>query len=224
MNELELNRHRANLLSTARTMLNDEYQKKRGEEYTKWQHESNHLWISKGIMLPYPTKFGYPTEEEVVAKALQLYNAQNNTAPQPAATGNPLPDTSTDMTSSVSARLAEVSRNVKPVVLPEVSSVSPWVQYMAPEPAAEIATLDPVPEEPVAELPEIISAPALDLPPLVIIEPEIEDVDAKEEPEQTLEQIEEARQSSNLRNLLAQFITIAKGLDAKAQKDEGTPI
>ena len=38
------------------------------------------------------------------------------------------------------------------------------------------------------------------------------------------EVIEQAKSNSRLRGLLAQFITMAKGLDAKAQKDEGTPI
>ena len=45
-----------------------------------------------------------------------------------------------------------------------------------------------------------------------------------EEPMTEEEVIEEARRNSNLRMLLAKFITMAKGLDAKARKDEGTPI
>lgn len=199
MNQLEINRQRAQLLTTARNMLNEEYQRQRSDQYTKWQAESNHLWISKGIMLPYPSSFGYPTEEEVVAKALELYNAQNNNKP----TGVELPKTDESMTSSVTAKLMEVSNNVKPVVLPEVPDVTPWEQYLTPEPIEE----------------EVI------LPEPIIEEPQVEDVVAKEdEPELTEEQIEEAKSNSKLRSLLAQFITMAKGLDAKAKKDEGTPI
>lgn len=207
MNEVEIQRQRAQLLTTARNLLNEEYQKKRSEQFTKWQTESNHLWISKGIILPYPSSFGYPTEEEVVAKALELYNAQNNI--KPATSVVELPKTEDGMTSSVTAKLMEVSLSVKPVVLPEVPDVTPWEQYLAPEPITE-----PVVEEVV--LPEPIEEPEL----------VVEDVVTKEElePELTEEQIEEVKSNSRLRGLLAQFITMAKNLDAKAKKDEGTPI
>lgn len=211
MNEIEIQRQRAQLLTKARSLLNEEYQKQRSEQFTKWQSESNHLWVSKGIILPYPSAFGYPTEEEVVAKALQLYNAQNNI--KPASTGVDLPKTDESMTSSVTARLMEVSQNVRPVVLPEVPDITPWEQYLTP--AEEVKPPEPVVEEVI--LPE----------PIVEPEPQVEDVVAKEEeqePELTEEQIEEVKSNSRLRGLLAQFITMAKGLDAKAQKDEGTPI
>ena len=211
MNEVEIQRQRAQLLTKARSLLNEEYQKQRSEQFTKWQSESNHLWVSKGIILPYPSAFGYPTEEEVVAKALQLYNAQNNI--KPASTEVDLPKTDESMTSSVTARLMEVSQNVRPVVLPEVPDITPWEQYLTP--AEEVKPPEPVVEEVI--LPELIVEP----------EPQVEDVDVKEpepepEPELTEEQIEEVKSNSRLRGLLAQFITMAKGLDAKAQKDEGT--
>lgn len=204
MNQVEINRQRAHLLTTARNLLNEEYQKKRSEQYTKWQSESNHLWISKGIMLPYPSSFGYPTEEEVVARALELYNAQNNKQ----STGVELPKTDESMTSSVTAKLMEVSHNVRQVEMPEVPEITPWQQYLTPSQEEE-----PVVEE--ITLPEPIEEP----------EPVVEDVTAKDEPELTEEQrIEEERSNSRLRSLLAQFITMAKSLDAKAQKDEGTAI
>lgn len=208
MKELEIQRQRAQLLTSARALLNEEYQKKRSEQYTKWQSESNHLWISKGIMLPYPSSFGYPTEEEVVAKALELYNAQNKTNN----TGVKLPKTDESMTASVTERLMEVSKDVKPVVFPEVPEQTPWEQYLAP---ATVLETKPVEEEIV--LPE----------PVIEPEPVVEDVVTKEEelePELTEEQIEEVKSNSRLRGLLAQFITMAKNLDAKAKKDEGTPI
>jgi hypothetical protein len=114
------------------------------------------------------------------------------------------------MTSSVTAKLMEASQPAKQVVLPDVPDVTPWEQYLAPAPLVES-----IPEEPV--LPE----------PIVESDTDVEDVDIKEdepEPELTEEQIEEVKSNSRLRGLLAQFITMAKGLDAKAKKDEGTPI
>ena len=205
MNQLELNRQRAQLLTTARKLLNEEYQKQRSEQYTKWQSESNHLWISKGIMLPYPSSFGYPTEEEVVARALELYNTQNN---KPVSnTGVELPKTDESMTSSVTAKLMEVSHNIRPVVMPEVPDVTPWEQYLVPEPVKQP---EPIVEEPVIE--DVVAKE-----PELIVEEEVAEPELTEE-----QQIEEAKSNSKLRSLLAQFITMAKGLDAKAQKDEGT--
>lgn len=236
MTELEINRQRAQLLAKARASLNEEYLKNRTNEYEMWQAESSRMWISQGILLPCPNKFTYPSEEAVVARALELYNKQVPIQTL-AVSAVQLPETSVEMTSSVSARLAEVSQKFKPVVLPEVSTISPWEQYLTP--AAE----QPVELEPVAA--------TIDIPlPEQVIEPEpiVEDVVAKEEPiieEQVVEEetgivqeleqaIEEAleensetgdkKETSNLRKLLAQFVTIAKGLDTKAKKDEGTPI
>jgi len=88
-----------------------------------------------------------------------------------------------------------------------VPEQTPWEQYLTPE-------LEPVVETPVIPLPEPVEEP----------DPQVEDVAAKDEPELTEEQIEEVKSNSRLRGLLAQFITMAKGLDAKAKKDEGTPI
>jgi len=228
MNELEINRQRAQLLVKARALLNEEYLKNRANEYEQWQADSNRMWISQGILLPCPNKFTYPTEEAVVAKALELYNKQ---APvqTPTASAVPLPETSVEMTSSVSARLAEVSQKFKPVVLPEVPSITPWEQHLG--------TKIEQPAEP-----EPVAAP-IDIPlpePVVEVEPLVEDVVAKEEIEPSMEEqeveeevdepmteeevIEEAKRNSNLRMLLAKFITMAKSLDAKAKKDEGTEI
>jgi len=215
MNELEINRQRAQLLVKARALLNEEYLKNRTTEYEQWQADSNRMWISQGILLPCPNKFVYPTEEAVVARALELYNQQNpvNTTASKAVE---LPKTEVDLTSSVSAKLAEVSQKFTPVVLPEVPSITPWEHYLSP-------TVEP---EPVATI--------IDIPlpePVVEPEPIVEDIVAKDEVEEESDEpmteeevIEEAKRNSNLRILLAKFITMAKGLDAKAKKDEGTPI
>jgi hypothetical protein len=226
MTELEINRQRAQLLAKARASLNEEYLKNRTNEYEMWQAESNRMWISQGILLPCPNKFTYPTEEAVVARALELYNQQT---PVQAPVVSKLPETSVEMTSSVSARLAEVSQKFKPVVLPEVPSITPWEQHLGTK------------TEQLAE-PEPVAAP-IDIPlpeSVVEVEPLVEDVVAKEEIEPSIEEleleeevdepmteeevIEEAKRNSNLRMLLAKFITMAKSLDAKAKKDEGTAI
>jgi hypothetical protein len=204
MNESEINKQRAQLLVKARVLLNEEYLKNRTDEYEKWQADSNRMWISQGILLPCPSKFAYPTEDEIVVKALELYNKQNPTTTPV----SQLPKTDIEMTSSVTAKLVEVSQNIAPVALPEVPATTPWEQYLAPveekpaEPEYE-QVVEPVKAEPVVEYD--------------IVEEE------QEEPMTEEEKVEEARRNSNLRMLLAKFITMAKELDAKNQKDEGTP-
>lgn len=205
MNESEINKQRAQLLVKARVLLNEEYLKNRTDEYEKWQADSNRMWISQGILLPCPSKFAYPTEEEIVVKALELYNKQNPTTTPV----SQLPKTGVEMTSSVTAKLVEASQNFKPVPLPEVPSTTPWEQYLAPVEA-------PVEEKPMEpEYEQVIE-------PEPVVEYDIVE-EEQEEPMTEEEKVEEARRNSNLRMLLAKFITMAKELDAKNQKDEGTP-
>jgi hypothetical protein len=251
MNELETNKQRANLLAQARVLLNEEYQQRRAEQYSKWQLESNHLWVTKGILLPYPSSFGYPTEEEVVKKALELYNKQNGIQTDSTIQ---LPATDDSMTASVTAKLNQVSQNVKPVTLPPVPQTTPWEQYIAPQPAPEEPKaeepkaeepkaeesapiqniIQPAAESPAAAIEEIFSKPALEFPPLLETKPEDESTEEEtkelstaEELEQVIEEVlekesdtEDKKQSSTLRALLAQFVTLAKKLDADKNNKE----
>jgi len=213
MNELETNRQRANLLAQARILLNDEYQRQRAEQYSKWQVESNHLWVTKGILLPYPSSFGYPTEEEVVKKALELYNKQNGIQTDSA---TPLPETDDSMTASVTAKLNQISQNVKPVQLPQVPQSTPWEQYTAPTPIEEPTT---VPET-------VVETESVSEPESVAAKEEHEEISTAEELEQAIEEVLEKeepgdkKQTSTLRTLLAQFVTIAKKLDADKNNEE----
>jgi hypothetical protein len=167
MINLTENNKRLEFLRQARILVNEEYLKKRNEDMAKWQKDCEVMWISKGILLPYPSSMQYPAEEQVVAKALLLFqedDAKNVKAPV-------------------------VDQIIEPIQIPAVSA--PILYPPLPEPVVE-----PEPE--------------------VIPEPVVEQT--KEEKE------EEARQTSYLRSLLAQFVTMAKELDSKAEKDEGTPV
>jgi hypothetical protein len=236
MNDLEINKQRASLLAQARTLLNDECQQRRAEQYSKWQTESNHLWVTKGILLPYPSSFGYPTEDEVVKKALELYNKQQGIKTD---TATPLPKTDVSMTSSVSAKLNEVSQNVKPSIAPQVPQLTPWEQYLTPLPSpAEPKAEEPAPiiESVAAPSADILSKPVLEFPELVEVksEPapvkdeveETNEISVSKELEQAIEEVLEKedsvdkKQTSTLRTLLAQFVTIAKKLDADKDKEE----
>jgi hypothetical protein len=74
-------RRRLELLKLARHLINDEYLKQRADAYTKWTTDSDHAWKTQGVKLPFPPVPAMPSEADVVARALQLYNHVNNTLP-----------------------------------------------------------------------------------------------------------------------------------------------
>lgn len=74
MNELDKNKKLAEILKLARLSLNDEFINKYAEAHQAWQVACNQAWITKGMLLPYSNKFVYPTEQEIVAKAVEIYN------------------------------------------------------------------------------------------------------------------------------------------------------
>jgi len=184
MINLTENSRRLEFLRQARILINEEYLKKRNEDMAKWQKDCEVMWISKGIMLPYPSSLQYPTEEQIVARALILFQEDE--------AKNPKPPTIDPLTTPPAIAVIPVPVPRYPP-LPEPVP-SPIVE---PEPIVE-PVVEPIPE------PEPIVEPVVEL--------------TKEEKE------EEARQTSYLRSLLAQFVTMAKELDAKAEKDEGTPV
>jgi hypothetical protein len=72
------------ILKLARMQLNDEYMKKHSAAHTAWLTSARTAWNTSGVLLPFTTKFVYPSEEEVVARGVEIYNtltAKTATAP-----------------------------------------------------------------------------------------------------------------------------------------------
>lgn len=67
---------RAELLKIARQLLNKDYINRRAQQHQLWIANSETSWKATRSLLPYPLGTLYPTEEEVVAKALELYNSE----------------------------------------------------------------------------------------------------------------------------------------------------
>ncbi len=131
------------LLRNARLLMNKEYIGKRAEQHKQWIVTSEASWRTAGVLLPYPTGELYPSEAEVVAKALELYNLSNNIKP---ITNVPLP-IQTDQPPSVTAQLEEVYNTTVPRVISEVApAASPWVDYLAPELKSTIQPVELAPE------------------------------------------------------------------------------
>jgi len=65
------------LLKMARQLLNEEYINRRAEDHNAWLAKCDEAWRTRRVKLPYPPFAPYPTEEQIVAKALTLYNFIN---------------------------------------------------------------------------------------------------------------------------------------------------
>lgn len=67
-----LTSQRLQLLKMAQEMLFHEYIDKKAQLHNQWSAESDVAWRTRGVRLPYPTFPPYPTQGEIVAKALEL--------------------------------------------------------------------------------------------------------------------------------------------------------
>ncbi len=88
MDDFEKIKQRFELLKMARELLNDEYINKRAEDHNKWVAENEENWRTKHRSLPYPPFTEYPTDEEIVRTASNLYNfiygqSPGNIGPEP---------------------------------------------------------------------------------------------------------------------------------------------
>jgi hypothetical protein len=63
------------MLRLARASLNEEFLKKQTEAYQQWYISSNQTWKTTGTLLPPASvKLVYPTEQDIVQRALEIYN------------------------------------------------------------------------------------------------------------------------------------------------------
>jgi hypothetical protein len=143
-------RRRMEMLKLARHLLNEDYLKQRAAAYTQWTTDSDHAWKTRGVKLPFPPVPAMPSEADVVARALQLYNHVNAQAapasPAPAAApavSTPQPEVATVAATSVPAAEPEPVIEPEPMAEPEPEPTPEPV--VAPEPTPE-PTPEPIPE------------------------------------------------------------------------------
>lgn len=74
MEDADKIKQRFELLKMARELLNEDYINRRAEDHNKWVAENDELWRTKRRNLPYPPFAQYPTDDEIVKAALNLYN------------------------------------------------------------------------------------------------------------------------------------------------------
>lgn len=165
-------RKRAELLKIARQLLNKEYISRRAQQHQLWITNSEASWKTSRALLPYPAGILYPSEEEVVSKALELYNnstkSQPSVLPLPEVPPTTIENVNPDITAVVTAELQAASA---PISVPIDTTISsPWVDYLQPSITPVEVTSPTEPEtkeeiivEPV-EVIEVISEPSQGTP------------------------------------------------------------
>jgi hypothetical protein len=174
LNEIQETKKKLELLKLARNLLNEEYVKARADEYSQWVRDCDAAWREQGIKLPYPALPPMPSESDVVARALKLYN-YINAAEKPV-----LSTAETSVVSGLTPESVAMPINTN-LPVPEVTPVTyapatlpDPVPVVVPEP---VAVPEPVVvPEPVAA-PESVAAPEpvaeVDPEPAAVAEPEV---------------------------------------------------
>jgi hypothetical protein len=63
------------MLRLARASLNEEFLQKQTDAYQQWSVSVNQAWKTNGMLLPpYNVKLVYPSEKDIVNRALEIYN------------------------------------------------------------------------------------------------------------------------------------------------------
>ena len=68
---------RLELVKMSRELLLEEYINKRAEDHNSWLAESEVHWRKTGTKLPYPAFAKYPTDADIVNRAVTMYNFVN---------------------------------------------------------------------------------------------------------------------------------------------------
>lgn len=204
MSDIEQTKQRLELLKMARTLLNEEYINRRAEDHNKWLAECDESWRTRRIKLPYPPFAPYPSEAEIVAKALTLYNFVNPDSAKPAEA-----EAEGGLTKREVAAISEITKNKTEVTYTPSPIDSRWQTYLAtgvetPEatvaPVASIAPVAPTapipPVMPVMPIPTSIVEPAV-----VVAEPTVAVVPEVKEPED----VTESTFSASVKNMIPNF-------------------
>ena len=78
----------AEILRLARMQLNEEYMKNYASAHTTWLATSRSAWQDSNTLIPFTTQFKYPSEEEVIARGVEIYKTLTGAVPKETATEN----------------------------------------------------------------------------------------------------------------------------------------
>lgn len=139
MNQIEHNRKLGEILRQAREALNEELLAKQTSAYQIWLDSCNLSWRSKGTLLPPNSiKLIYPTETDIVNRALEIYNTLNpkvEVVPAPTVTNTDADEPVTEVAvTEVSAAVVAEDAKVDESTAEELLLVEPKEQPIVTEP------------------------------------------------------------------------------------------
>ena len=180
-------KHRLELLKMARELANEEYINKRAEDHNDWLARVDVAWRTRGVRLPYPPFVPYPTEAEIVARAITLYGFMklptqvSTPAPpevEPVVVSEPVVTDSIPVPVPVIVPVPELIPEPEPTAV-----VSTWHSYVNPfikisdivvPPASPVPIPEPIPEPilytPPGSIPEIVPEIVQEIVPEPILE------------------------------------------------------
>ena len=127
----------------ARQMINKEHLARCTLQHQQWVTSGELAWRTNGTLLPYPSPAVYPSEDDIVAKALELYNAS---MPQSKANLPPLPEVPPLSTEILNPEITTtVTAQLQAVVPPPLSD--PVKDYFPETVEPEIVEPEIVPTE-----------------------------------------------------------------------------
>jgi hypothetical protein len=170
MNKTDETHHRLELLKMARELANEEYINKRAEDHNAWLAQVDVVWRTRGVKLAYPAFVPFPTEAEIVAKAITLYSFVK--APAAPSTDTTIDDAVPQMVVASKAvpstwdTYVDASIKVAELVVVPMAPAQPEVVAVP-----EIITEIPVVTEPIEHevIPEIIVAEPIE-PEIAVVE------------------------------------------------------
>ena len=169
MNKTDETHHRLELLKMARELANEEYINKRAEDHNAWLAQVDVVWRTRGVKLAYPAFVPFPTEAEIVAKAITLYSFVK------------APDTpDTPATPSTDTAIDDA---VPPMVVASKAVPSTWDTYVdATIKVDELVVVPMVPAQPEVVAVEPVAVPEIITEIPVVAEPIEPEIAIVEEP------------------------------------------
>jgi hypothetical protein len=158
-------------LERARKMLNDEYTQAHTSEYNTWLSNHKNAWMQPHVVVPFPpfvvnavlapfkATVSSPTESDIVARSVELYNQSN---PKPVPTATVAEPVATIVAVEAVPEITEQEPTFEDLVADPVVEPAVEVQQEV-EPVIEVTTIEePVEEQAIPPISGKLLSPILD--------------------------------------------------------------
>lgn len=156
-----------NVLAQAKDMLHNLYVEQKTQIHNAWVHQAELAWRVRGVRVPYPKLPDYPTGDQVLALAEQMWQFVNDNLTT-AHTSQPIQSDHTvdEITSTTPSPSAPSDLQPQITTMDEPDASAVWSDLNPPQPVAPtsnhlVAESDPIVSYP--EPPDVLGTPATTL-------------------------------------------------------------